>query len=296
MINDKTFDNFVRKALSEGEDKVQLDTALIPEVKSRLILQKGRDKTNMSRIKNLTGTRFGKIAATCCSMVLVLALSFTFIQPVRAIGEKGIGKIKSMVYDVIKGKDGKYIAVKVPYTEPKKAGSTTHSGEKKTIIGEDLLLKIPRTLAGGYSFDNQGFGNYDSKSGSLIMLSAKDKVPDKFKEVVSVYYGKGKSQIVLEMSYLEIPFALNMKHEPISGDNKKSLAIGDIKATYAEYPGVRYPIKNETEDRTQKPNISILHTIKWKQNGVYYTIYDFNGDLSQNVLKAAAETVIQSMK
>ncbi len=301
MNNDKTFDSLIREALSEGEDRAELNPALIPQVKSRLSSQKGRYKTNMNKINNIFGTRFGKVAGVCCCMTLVLALSFTFIQPVRAIGEKGIDKIRFMVYDVVKGNDGKYITVKVPYEEPKKTGSSMTaipSGEFKKITG--LLSKIPKTLAGGYTFDHKGVGGYDPESHSMIMLSLQDntpeKLPDRLQEIVSSFYSRGKSQIVLNMSYFDAPFALNMKHELIEGDNKKNLTIGGITATYAEYPGVRYPLREDNEDRTQKPDISVLHTVKWKQNGVYFTVYDFNGDLSLEDLKAAAATVIKNMK
>ncbi|HOV28018.1 MAG TPA: hypothetical protein PK566_16890 [Pseudobacteroides sp.] len=106
------------------------------------------------------------------------------------------------------------------------------------------------------------------------MVSSEDnaaqKSPDNFKKTVSVFYSKAKSQIVLEISCFDTPFALNMKNERIAGDNKKSLSIGKITATYAEYPGIRYPIKNDTEDRSQKPDISILHTMG------YLTVYSVN--------------------
>ncbi len=125
---------------------------------------------------------------------------------------------------------------------------------------------------------------------------------DKFNETVTTFYAKEKSQIVLELSHMDFPFALNSSQKQIEGDNKKSLSIGDITATYAEYLGVRYPIKEVDgpgkgdEDRTQKPTITLLHTIKWKQNGVYYTVYDFNGDLSLEELNTAVATVIENMK
>jgi hypothetical protein len=305
MNNGKEFDYLIKKALSEGENKIELDPCLSSEAKSRLITQKGRDKIDMSRIKNIFGTRFGKAAAVCCSTALVLTISFTFVQPVRAVGKESIEKIKSMVYDVIKGKDGKYVAVKVPYQEPKKAGINAYEGVKKAV-GEDLISKIPKKLAGGYTLDRQALGCYDYKSDSMIMVSSKDgmqkELYNKFNETVSSFYCKESSKIVLEISYMNFPFALNSNKELIEGDNKKSLSLGDISATYAEYPGVRYPIKevdgpgNGYEDRTQKPSITVLHTIKWQQNGAYYTVYDFNGDLSQEVLKAAAETVIEKMK
>lgn len=305
MNNGKEFDYLIKKALSEGENKIKLDPCLTPVVKSRLITEKGRDEIDMNRIKNIFGTRFGKATAVCCSTVLVLTISFTFVQPVRAVGIGSIEKIKSMVYDVIKGKDGKYVAVKVPYQEPQKVGNTEYEGVKKAV-GKDLVSKIPESLAGGYTLDHQALGCYDSKTDSMIMVSSKDGVTkelyNKFNETVTSFYCKESSQIVLEISYMDFPFALNSNKERIEGDNKKSLSFGDITATYAEYPGVRYPIKevdglgNGDEDRTQKPSITVLHTIKWQQNGAYYTVYDFNGDLSQEELEAAAATVIEKMK
>ncbi|WP_010246428.1 hypothetical protein [Acetivibrio cellulolyticus] len=304
MNNSKDFDYLIKKALSEGENKIELDPCLTSEVKSRLISQKGRDKIDMNRIKNILGTRFGKVAAVCCSMVLVLTVSYTFVQPVRAASKESIEKIKSMVYDVIKGKDGKYVAIKVPYREPQKEDNNAYEGVKKAV-GKDLISKIPENLAGGYTLDHQALGCYDLKSDSMIMVSSKDgmtkELYDKFNETVSSFYCKEKSQIVLEIAYMDFPFALNSSREHIEGDNKKSLSFGDITATYAEYPGVRYPIKeidgpgNGDEDRTQKPEITVLHTIKWKQNDAYYTIYDFNGDLSEEELESAAATVIEKM-
>lgn len=305
MNNSKEFDYLIKKALSEGENKIKLDPFLSPEVKNRLIAEKGRSKIDMSRLKNIFGTRLGKVAAVCCSTALVLTISFTFVQPVRAVGIGSIEKIKAMVYDVIKGKDGKYVAVKVPYEEPKKVGNTEYEGVRKAV-GKDLISKIPKNLAGGYTLDHQALGNYDSKTDSMIMASSKDgmtkELYNKFNETVSSFYCKESSQIVLEISYMDFPFALNSNKERIEGDNKKSLSFGDITATYAEYPGVRYPIKevdgpgDGNEYRTQKPSITVLHTIKWQQNGAYFTVYDFNGDLSEEELKAAAATVIENMK
>lgn len=300
MNNGKTFDYLIKKALSEGENKVELNPRLASDVKSRLISEKGRYSINMGKIKNITGTRFGKAAAVCFSMMLVLVLSFTFIQPVRAIGEKGVGKISVMIYDFVKGKDGKSIIIKIPGDEAKKKVNNTYQGMEKAI-GKDLLSKIPKSLAGGYTFDNQALGCYDNKSDSMIAVSAKDGMPkelkDKFNETVTTFYNKGKSQIVLDLSYADYPFCLNSRHEVIGGDNIKSLSIGDIAATYVEYPGVRYPIEHRggNEDRTKKPSITVLHTIKWTQNGAYYTVYDFNGDLSLEELKTAAATVIESV-
>ncbi|OPZ86863.1 MAG: hypothetical protein BWY74_03536 [Firmicutes bacterium ADurb.Bin419] len=303
MNNGKDFDNLIKKALSEGENKIELDQSFISEVKNRLISQKGRDNIYMNRIKNILGTRFGKVAAVCCSMVFVLTISYTFVQPVRAASKESIEKIKSMVYDVIKGKDGKYVAIKVPYQEPQKKDNQ-YEGVKKAV-GNDLISKIPEELAGGYTLDHKALGSYDSKSDSMFMVTTKDgmtkELYDKFNETVSSFYCKDKSQIVLEISYMDFPFALNSGRERIEGDNKKRLSFGDIAATYAEYPGVRYPIKevdgqgNGDEDRTQKPEITVLHTIKWKQNEAYYTIYDFNGDLSEEELKTAAASVIEKM-
>ena len=305
MNNGKEFDYLIKKALSEGESKIQLEPCLPSEVKNRLNLQKGRSKTDMSKIKNIFGTRFGKAAAVCCSMVLVLTISYTFVQPVRAFSKEGMEKIKSMVYEVIKGNDGKYVAVRVPYHEPQKSGNNSYEGVKKPV-GMDLISKIPESLAGGYTLDNQALGSYEPKSNSMIMISSANGISkdlyDKYNETVSAFYCKDNSKIVLEISYMNFPFALNSSQERIDGDNKKNLSIGDVKAIYAEYPGVRYPIleaygpDSEIEDRTQEPTITILHTIKWKQNGAYYTVYDFNGDLSQQELEAAAATIIENMK
>ena len=305
MNKRKDVDYLIKKALSEGENKIELYPCLPSEVKSRLIIQKGREKIDMNKIKNITGARVRKAMAVCCSIVIVLMLSFTFIEPVRVSGKEGINKIKSMVYDVIKGKDGKYVAVQVPYSEPQKAGNDNYEGVKKPV-GEDLVSKIPEKLAGGYTLDQKALGSYDSKSGSMVMVSSDKGITkelyDKFNETVSTFYSNERSQIVLEISFMDFPFALNSSRERIEGDNKKSLSFGEIAATYAEYPGVRYPIKETeglgagNEDRTQKPTITILHTIKWKQNGAYYTVYDFNGDLSQEELEIAAATVIDNMK
>ena len=205
----------------------------------------------------------------------------------------------------VKGKDGKYVAVHVPYREPQKADNSNYKGVKKPV-GEDIMSKIPENLPGGYTLDNKALGCYDLKSDSMIMVSSSKGITkefyDKFNETVSSFYTNDNSQIVLEISYMEFPFALNSSQERIEGDNKKNLNFRDITATYAEYPGVRYPIKevngsgNGNEDRTQKPTITVLHMIKWKQNGAYYTVYDFNGDLSQEELETAAAAVIESMK
>lgn len=299
MNKSKDIDYLIKKALSEGESKVELCPNLISEVKGKLNLQKERNVTDMSKTKTLKGIRLGK-TAVYCSMALVLTLSFVFVQPFRVAGKESIEKIKSMVYEVIKGKDGKYVAVKVPYREPQKADGNIYEGTKKPIE-QDLISKVPESLAGGYTLDHQALGYYDSKSASMVMVSSQNGITkelyDKFNETLSSFYIKDGSKIVLEISYMDFPFALNNRKERIEGDNKKVISFGDVTATYAEYPGIRYPISQNdgNEDRTQEPTITVLHTIKWKHNEVYYTVYDFNGDLSLEELEAAAATIIERM-
>ena len=304
MNNYKSFDVLVKKALSEGDDRIQLNLDVVSEIKSRLTSQKSRHKTIMSRLSNFSGISFRKAEAICCSILFALILSFVFIPPVRAIGEKGIEKIKTMIYDIVKGKDGKYVAVKVPYIEPENRKIMTYEGDG-TAVSEDVILKIPKTLAGGYTFSHQNFGLYDSTTGRQFAVPAENRkregVDKKFNEFVTTFYRKEKSLLVLLISNIDTPFVLNSRHEVIEGDNIKNIPIGIIQATYAEYPGARYSIKEKAdhsggdEDRTKKPEIKLLHTLKWKYNDQYYTVYDSNGDLSFNELKTAAGTVIESM-
>lgn len=300
MNNNRTFDILIKKALSEGEDNIRLNLKLASEAKLRLMSEKERNIKIMNRIKLFSEFNLKNAAAVCCSIILLLVISFIFIPPVRAVGER----VKTMIYDIVKGKDGKYVPVQVPYIEPEKRKKITCEGDG-TAVKEDIILKIPKNLAGGYTFSHQAFGLYNSETGSIIASSVKNgnwkKVYMKLNELVTTFYRRDKSIIVLGISCVDAPFSLNSRREIIEGDNKKDIFIGAMQASYAEYPGARFPVKWDAnrlageEDRTKKPVIKMLHTIKWKHNQLYYTMYDFNGDLSLEELKVAAATVIESM-
>jgi hypothetical protein len=301
MNNNRSLNLLIKKALTEGEETAELDTGLLSEVKSRL-LKEGRYIKIMEKIKFFTHTSIGRAATVSCSVIIVFAFSFIFIQPVRAVAEKGIAKVKSMIYDVIKGEDGKYVAVRVPEIDPKDMGKINIKGVEKAVEKE-IIAKIPKSLAGGYKFSDQSLASYDASTGSIIGGSVSDPIDEKtykkFNEIVSTSYKKDNSMISLSVSHLDIPFASNSRREIFEGDNKRTIYIGAVQATYAEYPSARYQYKMVTgggnEDRTKEPVINIVHRINWEQNGVYYSIYDFTHDLSMEELKIAAESVIESM-
>ncbi len=302
MNKNRTFDVLVKKALSEGEDNIRLNLKLASEAKLRLMSDEKRNITIMNRINIFSEFNFKKAAVVFCSIIFMMIFSFTFISPVRAVGKK----VKTMIYDIVKGKDGEYVPVQVPAVEPEEREILSYEGNV-TAVSKDVILKIPANLAGGYTFSHQGFGRYDAETGSHIGGGSKpgegnwEDLYNKFNQNVSTFYHKNNSVIVLTISCMDSPFVLNSRYEIIDGDNKEDFFINTIQAEYAEYPAARYPInwdadhKAGDEDRTRKPTIRMMHTIKWEYNGLYYKVYDFNCDLDQEELKPAAESVIESM-
>ncbi len=310
MNNNRSLNYLIKKALTEGEETAALDAGLLSEVKSR-ILKEGRYIKIMEKIKNFSHTGIGRAATISCSVIIVFLFSFIFIQPVRAVTEKGIEKVKSMIYEVIRGEDGEYVAVRVPKTDPEDRGRIHYGGVEKAVEKE-IINRLPEGLAGGYMLSSRSLGSFDSSTGSMISVSVKDPADEKayekldelyeeLNETVSGTYRKYNSLIVLSISHLDIPFVWNSKREVFEGDNKRTIYIGPLQAVYAEYPAVRYPIKEAAgnkggdEDRTKKPIINTVHTIKWEQNGLYFTVFDLSHDLSMEELQIAATSVVESM-
>ncbi|NLD35339.1 MAG: hypothetical protein GX654_00540 [Desulfatiglans sp.] len=309
MNNNRSLDYLIKKALTEVEETATLDTGLLSEVKSRL-LKEGRDTEIMAKIKFFSHTSIGRAATISCSVIIVFLFSFIFIQPVRAVAEKGIEKVRSMIYDVIKGEDGKYVAVKVPKPEPGDLGPINYTGVKKAVAKE-IIARIPESLAGGFMLSSRALGYTDTSKGLALSRSVPDpadykehekfnEIYEKFNERVSAIYKKYNSWIALSISHFDTPFASNSKREEFEGDNKRTICLGAIQATYAEYPGARYPIvevadQGGYEDTTKEPIINIYHTIKWEQNGLYFTVFDLSHDLSLEELQIAATSVVESM-
>jgi len=305
MSKSEQFENAIEKALAFGEDNVELAEASLDKVKRRLNMREERYDSNMSIINRIFKHNLNKTAAAVCTLAVVIAFSVSVIQPVRAFTREGIDNIKTLVYDIFRSSDGTYVAVEVPYAEPQKPvtkNTDVEAARSDSKRLEEYLSKntMPSSLEGGYVFSNQGYSRYDTGSGSILAISSASgdfsTLPWDDTQAVSKWYRKGNSSILLSLSTVDIPFVTDSKGETLKGDNQKEIKIGNRTVIYAEYPGARFPIVEDCEDRTQKPDIKVLHTLKWEHSGIYYTLYNFEGDLSLDVLKDAAESVIENLK
>lgn len=305
MKQNNDFETSIKSALTHGEDKMILNTALLDRVKFNLKMENGKKDINMLQRNRFSRIDIKKGVIAVCAVAVVTTASATFIKPVGAFA----AKIKTMIYDVVKGDDGKYVAIKIPYEEP----------EVKTMVGElpsvddsntnIIKSKMPLTLSDGYELYSQSSVAYNPKNSNMLSISKKPsndlfasapapslKLPEGWKDGTDYWYKKAASTIVVSENNFNCAFVSNTSGVPLKGDNKKEITIAGQSLTYAEYPDARYPYVKDNEDRTQAPSIHVAHTLMWTANGKYYTMYDFNGDLSIETLKPAAETVINNLK
>ena len=299
MNKDEYLESSIKEALVYGEDKIKVNNTSLIKAKNRLRMEKGREEVIMrNRNKGFT-LGMKKTAAVICSLAIMATASVTLIKPVRAFANE----VKAMVYDVIKGDDGKYTIVKVSPPQSKtsekdiKAPSLEETSSKET--------EMPKALKGGYQYEHEAIYCYNVNTKVSVAIGKLDteKAKIKFKEAdgwkngMSYDYKKGSSTIIVNVCNIETPFLLNSKFEEVKADNEKQLTIGGINVIYAEYPDARYPIVNNVEDRTQPPiSVKTAHTLKWQHNGKYYTLFDFTNDMNLDNLKDAAESIIDSIK
>lgn len=282
MNSETQFENLIKTALTDGEEKVVLDDALVERVKDRLKSEKRRLDSNMNI--NIMGL-LRRPAAVICSLIVAAGLTVGFVQPIRVMAQQGVEKISSMIYVAFKGDDGKYKAVQVPYDV-----TSVISVGKRTKLNDDELskevgyrIRIPSILGGGYVL----------KDRSIVWQ------PDNMgKKEVRAYFSKKGSKLVLNIS--DQNFLMSDARE--NGDNGKEVQIAGQSLYYCEFPFPEYPFIKQgnggTFDATQKPKtIRTIHALTWEQNGVCYRLWDLDkGDLSLDILKEAVESIVNYQK
>ena len=299
MNKNEYLENSIKEALAYGEEEIKLNSASLIKAKNRLRMKEEKGEIIMSNKNKGFSLGMKRTAAVVCSLAIVAAGSITFIKPVRVFAKD----VKAMVYDVIKGDDGKYTTVKVPAAQTKapEKDIKVPQLEKK----EENSKEMPKTLNGGYEFKYESPFCYNLNNHSTLSVGDKGdkkemrkfKPADGWKTGINNFYKNASSTIIVATCEIDMPFLFNTNGEAAKGDNEKQLTIGGINVIYGEYPNARYPIVNDVEDRTQKPiSVTTSHTLKWEQNGTYYTMFDHESNLGLETLKAAAETVIGSMK
>jgi hypothetical protein len=298
MEKNNSFEASIKSALAFGEDKIELNTAYLKNVKLNLKMIKERKNFNMTGIKLFLNSQIKKAVIVVCTLAIIMAASITFIQPVKAFADN----VKAMIYDVVKGDDGKYVAIKIPNEETKTQTVTGKLPTIETSNTSSANSKMPSTLTGGYQLYDQSETAYNPNGSNIIAVSTKQetklslKLPAGWLPGASFWYRKASSVIIASENDYDCPQVINSKGEAVKGDNQKELTISGQSVVYAEYPDARYPYVKDTEDRTQAPSIHVSHTLLWNNNGKYYTLYDFNGDLTLDILKEAATSVIDSLK
>lgn len=282
-MSDK-FDKIIGTALSGGFSEYEPDKALYDKAVTKL---KENDRRFVSmRIQRIFKPVAVKSCAAVLSMALLIGLSVTFISPARALAEQ----LKSFVYTVVKndgnqsigegekGKsillspDGKYKVIKVGYVGPKTKGMiAVGTKDGKAPDG------FPASLKGGYVFNNANKG-IDNETGYNID---------------TVFYSKSNTLVSVSYSDHDFPLVSDEKGKTVQPDNAKSLKIGDCSAVYGEYPFAEYHYVDSNEDRTQPPiNVKTLHSLTWIKGGMYYKMSDLKGNLTQDELIKAAESII----
>jgi hypothetical protein len=283
------FDKIIGTALSEGLNEYEPDKALYDKAVTKL---KQNDRRFISmRIQRIFKPVAVKSCAAVLSMALLIGLSVTFISPAKALAEQ----LKSFVYTVVKNddgnqsigegekgksillsQDGKYKVIKVLYVKPKTKGMIA-VGTKDGKVPDGF----PDRLKGGYVFDSANKG-FDNETGYTID---------------SVFYSKSNTLVSVSYSDHDFPLVSDEKGKTIRPDNAKSLKIGDCTAVYGEYPFAEYHYVDSNEDRTQPPiNVKTIHSLSWIDNGIHYKMSDLKGNLTQDELIKAAESIINQQK
>lgn len=267
LKNDETLNSEIRGVLYERAEGIQPRAEGYNLIKERLLKKEGNTEI-MKRYHEKISYKMRRPLASVCCAALILTLLCTFNPSVRAWAQEGMTKL---IYDVVKGEDGKYKTVQVE--------AEIKPGPEVKVVGDEDLgfkYKAPNIIAENYTAGEVISGDASGNSHSL-------------------FYRNGDGVLVLAMTNED----WMMYCAETSVDNKKELNIEDMKVYYNEDSLAEYPMVQDsdglwTNDLTQPPTkIKTVHQFTWKYKGISYQLGDLGENISYDIMEQAVEDIIK---
>jgi hypothetical protein len=292
MKSQTELDKQIIESLNQGVNYIELNQKSMGEIKERLRIKKnGEMKTAEKITAFFQDFRFkiNKPAATFCCIMMIAAMLYTFVQPVKVWAKEGLDKAVQIIYTVVKDEDGSYKAVQVPDNN-----DPSYSTQKEvTDDAVDFAFKAPPALENGFELISTHIQVPLTKEGEII-----DTVPD---SIEKCYSKTGSDCIIFLTCSSKSDLLLYAKDKTYDGDtrkNRREYALDKTSVYYYENAVPEYPLVEDpkdgrwTFDFTQKPTIKTEHIYAWEQEGVYYELSDL-GRSTFNEVKKDMELVIK---
>ncbi|WP_312352806.1 hypothetical protein [Aminipila sp.] len=267
MKNDERLNSEIREILFKKAEDIQPRADGFDLIKDRL----SRKEDNMEKIKRYHQNIYYKmrkpIVSVCCTALLLTVLC-AFNPSVRAWGQEGITKL---IYDVVKGEDGKYQTVQV---------------EAEVKKGEEIRLLEDKDICFKYKAPKSIVENYTRAE----MISG-----DATGNTCSLFYRNGDAWLVLAMTNEDWMIYCAER----DGDNRKELNFEDIKVYYYEEAFPEYLLVQDSDglwtyDMTQPPTkIKTTHQFTWEYEGITYQLGDQGQNISYDSMERAAKEIIK---
>lgn len=267
LKNEERLNLEIQKVLFKRVEGIQPRTQGFDLIKERLSKKEG----NIEIMKRYRGGFYNKMrrpVVSMCCVILMLTVLCTFNPSVRAWGQEGFTKL---IYDVVKGEDGKYKTVQVE-TEVKK-GEEIRLLEDKDI---GFKYKAPNVIAEDYT------------TGEMISGDATGNT-------CSLFYRNSDASLVLAMTNEDWMIYCAERN----GDNRKELNIEGTEVYYYEEVSPEYPLVKDSDglwtyDMTQPPTeIKTDHLFTWEYKGITYQLRDQGQNISYDIMDRAVEDIIK---
>ncbi len=267
LKSDERLNSEIRKILFRRVEGIQPTAGGFNLIKGRLSEGEGNIEI-IKRYQERTCSKMRRPIVSICCFALILTVLCAVNPSVRAWGQEGITKL---IYDVVKGEDGKYKTVQVE-TEVKK-GEAIRLLEDKDI---GFKYKTPNIIAEDYT------------TGEMISGDATGNT-------CSLFYRNGDASLVLAMTNEDYLIYCAERN----GDNRKQLNIEGTKVYYYEEASPEYPLVKDSDglwtyDMTQPPTeIKTDHMFTWEYEGITYQLRDQGENISYDIMKQAVGDIIK---
>lgn len=267
LKNNQTLNSQIKEVLFKRVEGIQPRAEGFNLIKERLS-RKEENIEVMKRYQEKTCSKMRRPIVSICCFALILTVLCAVNPSVRAWGQEGITKL---IYDVVKGEDGKYKTVQVK-AEVKKGP------EIRLLEDKDLCFKykVPESIAEDYTADQMISNDATGNSCSL-------------------FYRNGDASLVLAMTNEDyLIYCAKM-----DGDNKKALNVEGTKVYYCEEASPEYPLVKDSDglwtyDMTQPPtDINTDHMFTWEYEGITYQLDDQGENISCDIMEQAVEDIVK---
>ncbi|MHC1722704.1 MAG: hypothetical protein AB9836_05815 [Aminipila sp.] len=267
MKNNETLNSEIKEVLFKRVEEIQPRAEGFNLIRERLSRKEGNIEI-MKRYQEKTCSKMRRPIVSICCFALILTVLCVSNPSVRAWGQEGITKL---IYDVVKGEDGKYKTVQI---EAKvKKGEAIRLLQDKDI---DFKYKAPNVIAEDYT------------SGEMISGDATGNT-------CSLFYHNGDASLVLAMTNEDWMIYCAER----DGDNRKELNVEGTKVYYYEEVNPEYPLVKDSDglwtyDMTQPPTkIKTSHQFTWEYEGITYQLGDQGENISYDIMERAVEDIIK---